>query len=391
MAYLDRQLPEKEAARVGDHLNACAECRALAEELRQVSERTQQWRMEPAPASLAQGVNAAMAELQVSKTGVGNVQPLTPVWRRRWFGPVWKAAAICVAAMILVSISIPNLLRSKQSARLYSTMPTEGFRGTVSKAPAPAFPDVDPQRRSDLAQAASAGDKTLPAGPMLIHRITLVVVTRQFDKAQAEVQRIVGAERGYFALLSVVSPENSGRRLEATLRVPADRLDLTLSELRKLGRVEQETQSSEEVSRQYIDLVARLSNARTTEQRLQAILRERTGKVTDILAVEKEMARVREEIERMEADRKHLENQVNYATIDLRLTEEYRAQFQVTPPSVATRLWNDLIEGGRGALSNVIEIISFLLAYGPTILLWIALLFFPARFAWRKWIAPRRA
>ena len=64
-----------------------------------------------------------------------------------------------------------------------------------------------------------------------------------------------------------------------------------------LGRVERESQSGEEVTRQHEDLVARLKNCRDTEQRLRQILQQRTGNLSDVLEVEEEIGRVRGEID----------------------------------------------------------------------------------------------
>jgi uncharacterized protein DUF4349 len=176
--------------------------------------------------------------------------------------------------------------------------------------------------------------------------------------------------------------------------VPADQLDAALAEFKKLGRVEQESQGGEEVTQQYVDLNARLKNARSTEQRLVDVLRERTGKVKDILAVEEEIARVRGEIEQMEAESRTLEHQIRYAALELKLSEEYKAELEVAPPSTGRRLENSIIEGYRAAVDSVIGLVMILSSYGPTLILWLLLLFWPARFAWRRFrplVSPETA
>jgi Domain of unknown function (DUF4349) len=76
--------------------------------------------------------------------------------------------------------------------------------------------------------------------------------------------------------------------------------------------------------------VARLKNSRETELRLQTILTQRTGKIGDVLEVEREIARVRGEIEQLEAEQKSLEHRVEFATVDLSLTEEYQVPVEST-------------------------------------------------------------
>ncbi len=102
-------------------------------------------------------------------------------------------------------------------------------------------------------------------------------------------ESILKKHRGYVGELKTGGAAGSGRTLNATLRVPADQLDASLTELKTLGRVESESQSGQDVTSQYVDLQARLGNARNTEQRLTDLLRQRTGKLSDVLEVEQEV------------------------------------------------------------------------------------------------------
>ena len=150
-----------------------------------------------------------------------------------------------------------------------------------------------------------------------------------------------------------------------------------MSEIRQVGRVETEQQAGQEVSRQMVDLEARLANSRNAEQRLADILRRSTGKITDILAVEREINRVRGDIERMDAERKNLGDQVSFATLDVRINEEYKARMNVSAPSTLGRLRNSAVEGYRNMADSLTGLAMFILSYGPALVLWAALLFFP--------------
>jgi hypothetical protein len=219
---------------------------------------------------------------------------------------------------------------------------------------------------------------------MIIRTASVTLETKQFDAARAAIERIVPAHGGHLGQLQTAAPLNEARTLTATLRIPADRLDAALGEIKKLGRVTRESQGSDEVTEQYTDLVARLANSRHTEQRLVEILRTRTGKVEEVLEVEREIASVREEIERMEAQRKSLENRVALSTVSLELREEFEKKIGVAPPSAGTLLWNAMADGLDGAFESVLALALFLLRAGPSLLLWAALLFLPARSVWRR-------
>src|SRR5262249_23776849 len=152
--------------------------------------------------------------------------------------------------------------------------------------------------------------------------------------------------------LNIHGEPGSGRSLSGTLRVPVVKVDSVLSELRKLGRVLNESQSSTDVTSQYTDLFARLNNARNTEQRLLTLLRRRTGNLKDVVEVEREISCVRQTIEQMEAQQKGMNNKVELASIQLQLSEEYHAQLQPSAPDTRTQLRNALVEGIDSARQN---------------------------------------
>ncbi len=356
MAYLDGELAPARASEVGAHIEQCAACRAAAAELRGVSATMAEWRIPASPERIVTRVNAALPAARKKERVV-----------RPWF----VALAAVTSFMIIVVISIPNLLRSRGSADT-SWMKREG----TNTAHVPS--DEAAKGRIPL-----IAGQTRAANPMIIRTVSLQIVAAEFDNARARLDEILRTHEGYAAQLGTSAPEKTARMLTATLRFPAARLDAAVAELKKLGRVENEQRSGSEVTQQYVDLVARLNNARNTEQRLVEVLRERTGKVGDVLEVEKEIARVREEIERMQTEQNRLENQVSFATVQIELREERKAALEA-PSSVNTRLWNALVDGYRSAAETVLELALFALSYGPRLLVWAAVLFLPGR-----WLARR--
>jgi len=239
--------------------------------------------------------------------------------------------------------------------------------------------------RPPNAQASSSAPTAAsPSGPMIIRSAELSIIAKDFGQVRTRVEQIVAKHRGYIGSLQAGGAAGAGQTLQASLRIPSDQLDGALAEIKTLGRVQSESQNGQEVTAQYVDLQARLSNARNTEQRLIDLLRNRTGKLSDVLEVETELARVRGEVEQMEAERKSLLNQVSFSALNATITEDYQAQLQVVPPSTSTRLINAAVEGYRSMVDGVLRVALFLLSAAPSILLWAGVLFFPARFAWNK-------
>ncbi len=220
---------------------------------------------------------------------------------------------------------------------------------------------------------------------MIARTISLSIIAKDFSASRTSLDAILTRHRGYAASLAVSSEQNAARSLQASLRIPAGELNAAVIELKSLGPVQNETQNGEEVTQQHADLIARLKNSRETEARLQDILRNRTGKISDVLAVEQEIARVRGEIEQMEAEQKSLEHRVDFATIDLKLSEEYKAQLGSPSPSVSTRFHNAFVAGYRDALETAVGALLFVVEYGPSLFLWLAVLFPIPFLLWRRW------
>ena len=164
----------------------------------------------------------------------------------------------------------------------------------------------------------------------------------------------------------------AARTLTGSLRLPAARLADALTRLRQLGQVTEDTQGSEDVTDQLVDLDARLANARATEQRLTDILKNRTGKLSDVLEVEREVSRVRLEIGQMDAQRLNTGRRVTYATITLQIDEVRKAGLESGPLSLATRLRVAAADGLEPAPELACWRRSVRLAAGPAALLWLA-------------------
>ncbi len=373
MAYLDGELPVERASALAAHLDECLECQALSKEFRAVSERLTAWQVEPSPARLSEKVSQAAQETaQQMKSESAKARFKSDERTRRPFLR-WAVglSAAGAALALLFAISIPNLLRSRIATQ----------HGLTVDTPIPPAGPV--QARQSLESKTLQAARGL-TGPMIIRTAQLTLITKDFDSSRPAVERIVRQHQGYIAQLNVIGATGSARYLTATLRVPSDQLPAALAELKQLGKVLQESQSGEEVTEQYVDLNARLSNARVTEQRLAEILRNRTGKVSDVLEVEREIARVRGQIERIDAERQNLEKRVSYATVEVQLREEYKAEIEMAPPSIGSQLWNAAVGGYLSLAESALGLALTLLRYGPSLLFWAALLFWPARLVWKR-------
>ncbi len=163
--------------------------------------------------------------------------------------------------------------------------------------------------------------EALVASRKLIRTGQLSIEVGKYASAAEAAARITSDSGGYVAD-SRSSRSDSGReRGTLVLRLPAERFGDALRSLKELGVVKAENVSSQDVTKAYADLETRLRVKRETLERLRDILRRQTGKLSDVLEVEREIGRVTEEIEQMEGERRYYDQQLALSTLSLELIE----------------------------------------------------------------------
>ena len=268
--------------------------------------------------------------------------------------------------------------------------PTQETEASVARShviQTPVAGNLGPSARraeavGEESKRADFQDRT--SGPLIIRNASLSVIVRDYDTGRAELERIARDVNGFVGSLAASGARGAAPSLRATLRVPAARLDETLAALKRLGSVQHERQSSDDVTQQSTDLDARLANARASETRLSDILKNRTGRLSDVLEVERELARVRGEIEQMEAQRKNMNGRIAYATAEIEMITERKAEVGPGPGAVSTRLRNAVVDGYANAVERAISLAVFVAEIAPTLVLWTLVLAPPV------WLFHRR-
>jgi hypothetical protein len=190
-----------------------------------------------------------------------------------------------------------------------------------------------------------------PAARLIIRTGQASIEVDSLESSMAELRRIVQRVGGFVADVSVQSGRNQVRSATLELKVPASRFDDLTEGLQPLGRLQFVNVAAEDVSEEFVDLTARVANGRRLEDRLVELLRTRTGKLQDVLSVERELARVREEIERMEGRLRFLKIAAQLSTLSVNLYEP--------PPLVASHPGRNVIgEAFKTAWRNFVGVLA---------------------------------
>jgi hypothetical protein len=376
MEYLDGELPVERAAQVQLHVSTCDACQRLSGQLRGLSRDLLRWQVEEPPKTL----RAPEPSNQTRARDASWVSWLRPARAFQFAG---------VAAVALVVIVL-GFEKTRRASLAEEGLTPPHVSASVDK------PETSERGRSAGGGAGQAHPTVLglsgaqpPAGPMIARTVKLQIMTSNFGAARPTVDRIVADMGGLIGQVDESHIGAESQSLRATLMIPAGRLDAALAALRALGKVVSESQRGDDVTEQVRDLDARLSNSRSTEKRLIDLLQKRTGDLADVLAAEREVARVREEIERLDAERKNIGRRVTYATVTLEVIEERKAALDLGPLPVSTRFRNALVDGFRSAFQSGLEAALLVIRIGPALLLWVLVLALPARafLRWRRRVA----
>jgi hypothetical protein len=311
------------------------------------------------------------------------IREVFPVRRRLVLAGCVAAGAFVLFLPVSKQIVAPGLpsigpLAPDRGSPNSEYLPAEGIRplgGNIKEFSAPLASRV-PSKPYPSAPVDSA---TAYHEPQIAYSAELSVATKEFAHSRASLEEILERHHGYVAKLRMVG-QPVGSVLSATLRVPSSEYRSALTELKTVGLVEREEEAADEIIQQHSELEARLVNAQNEEQRIQRLLQNRNDKSYDPGSLERQVVMLRSEIERIQAERYSSGSRVSFANVFFSLREERTSPAE----TIGAKLRNAAVNGLSDAFESISTILLFLASRGPLLALWAALLYFPARFFWRR-------
>ena len=225
------------------------------------------------------------------------------------------------------------------------------------------------------ALAAAADPKPASANPnitsrKIIRQAELELIVASPGSAQTALERLAELHGGY--VVSAVRDTENGSAEEAhvtvTVRVPQAELTTTIAELKRMGRgTGSERITSDDVTDEYVDLVARTASQKQLEQQYLEILK-RAVTVKDAMDVQKELAEVRTEIERMQGRQQLLDKESAFSTLTVHLScvAPTLAISPATFSDTIRRAWTDAVSLSADMVSGGIRLLAVLV---PVLLL----------------------
>src|SRR5262249_52875363 len=164
-----------------------------------------------------------------------------------------------------------------------------------------------------------APDEKLPR--KIVYTADVRVIVEDFETAEAELKKLLKDHHGFVAKSEVSGSAGSPRSGTWKLRVPVDEFESFVQAAAELGVPQKNSIDSQDVTEEYYDLDSRIKNKKVEEERLRKHLDQSTGKLDEILAVERELSRVRGEIEQQEGRLRMLANLTSLTTVAVTIQE----------------------------------------------------------------------
>jgi len=206
----------------------------------------------------------------------------------------------------------------------------------------------------------------------LIRNVNLSLQTKEFDSVLENMSQKVKDLGGYVQDSSVwgsSSDYSSSRSASYTLRIPSDKLDEFIDVVETLGNVTYKNESVDDVTLQYVDVESHKKALETEQERLLALL-EQAESVEDIITIENRLSDVRYELENYGSQIRLLDNQIDYSTVYVDISEVSRVTDtgkQGFFEEVASR-FNDsiyvVLMGLRGFAVGVLGSLPILVVWG---------------------------
>ena len=236
---------------------------------------------------------------------------------------------------------------AKNAAELHQSADAIAI-GAVGNERAAAAPTTPPEEQRFRPTTTDPMDR------LIVRTGQASIEVDSLEAAMARLRQVARSAGGFVADASVRSGRDQVRHATLELKVPSARFDELTEDLQPIGRLEYVNVSAEDVSEEFVDLTARAANGRRMEERLIELLRTRTGKLQDVLSVERELARVREEIERIEGRLRYLKGGAELSTLAVSQHEPL--------PIVATQGRGPIAEAFRAAWRNFVVVLSTAIA-----------------------------
>ncbi len=277
------------------------------------------------------------------------------------------AAAVFVVGGTLLTRDDPALRRTTKAQEEISYDEAGDTGGSMLNSVAYSMDATAAAPRSASGKLAVGGslEQQNPEAKV-IRNASLTIGTQQYDTSLADLKALCESSGGWVSQVSESVGRDGLRYAYLSLRVPADQLDSCLTGTGQLGRIIRREESANDVTESYYDTQARLDTQKALMARLQALVTD-AADLSDLLALEAQMADTQYEIDRLQSSLDSTDRQVAYSTVDVSLQEESSSTLVTADVTFSERLRSAVSAGVKAFVDFFADVAVFLTAALPFI------------------------
>lgn len=269
---------------------------------------------------------------------------------------VRKTVVLSLLALALVMAACDRKTREADSFReTKAVAPDQTSEARPEGGGAPDAAVVAPEARDAAAPPISlpqVGAKVIQNAEIEV-RVGKGDFQDQFSKASLIAQQL----GGFVAGSSISETEGKIASGTITLRIPSEKFESGLSDLRSLGKVTRESRSGQDVTQEFVDLEARLRHAKS-EEAFYLRLMDEAKSVSELISVRQQLSEVQLRIEELTGRIEFLKNQTSYATVTARIFE---AGLEPSKPKTGlAKAWQEAIDGFRSVVGGAIVVMGWI-------------------------------
>lgn len=200
----------------------------------------------------------------------------------------------------------------------------------------------------------------------IIYTASLSIVVEEFSGVEQAISQLVKQHGGFISSANLSLNQGSERSGLWTVRVPVASYEAFLDSTGDLGVPERREQHGQDVTAEYVDLEARIRSKKKLEERILELLADNKGEIKDVIEVERELSRVRTEVEKMEGRMRYLADRTELTTVTLNIREE-KNYVPPQAPGLGSQIastWGSsigaIVSVGQGLLLTVVACVPWL-------------------------------
>lgn len=206
----------------------------------------------------------------------------------------------------------------------------------------------------------------------LIRTFDIQIQTKEFDSVMSGIQKKVDELGGYIEQSSLDSGSayyrNYNRYSYMTVRIPSDKLDRFVENVKETANVTNISESTEDITLNYVDVESRKTALETEQARLLELL-EKAETVEDIITIESRLSEVNYQLESYTSQLRTYDNQVDYSTVHINISEVDR-ETQVEPKTFWEEVTAEFGDSLYGLGQSFRSFAIWFLGSSPYLVLW---------------------